>query len=159
MTSDDYAAYVAVSDACGVRDTVAAGIFTPDQAGEAITAMRQRSLPGGLSTPGHHFYVIRSAATGDRVGSLWYTTKMAANGKQGYVMDIQIDPEQRGRGLGRAAFAAIERLAASQGCVEMGLTVFGHNAVALAMYRKLGYAETIISMRKVFEATPPARPE
>jgi hypothetical protein len=64
---------------------------------------------------------------------------MAPDGREAYLFDIELVPEARGRGLGRATMLAAEQTARSLGATRMGLNVFGHNTVAARLYDSLGY--------------------
>ena len=59
-----------------------------------------------------------------------------------------IDPDLRGRGLGRRAMELVEREVRARGLERVELNVFGGNAVARSLYRSLGYAERAVIMSK-----------
>jgi ribosomal protein S18 acetylase RimI-like enzyme len=58
------------------------------------------------------------------------------------VYDISIDPDQQGRGYGRAAMRLAEDEARARGMDRIELNVFGGNEVARGLYRSMGYVET-----------------
>ena len=41
-----------------------------------------------------------------------------------------------------------EEAARNHGATELGLNVFGHNAVARSLYESMGYQTTAVNMRK-----------
>ena len=49
--------------------------------------------------------------------------------------------EWRGRGVGSALLAAAIDWARAQGLHKVSLSVFPHNAAAIALYRKFGFVE------------------
>lgn len=53
---------------------------------------------------------------------------------------IILAPEARGQGLGRALVTSLLAVAAGQGATKAFLQVEGSNGVAIALYRKLGFA-------------------
>lgn len=57
-----------------------------------------------------------------------------------WIEDIFVDPSHRRRGLARAAFAHVARLALAQGCVAVEWNVLDWNEPALAAYRAMGAA-------------------
>jgi ribosomal protein S18 acetylase RimI-like enzyme len=67
-----------------------------------------------------------------------------------WIYDIQVVPNQRGRGHGRALLEAAESEAQRRGGHSIGLNVFGGNDVALGLYESSGYQVASIQMRKRF---------
>ena len=66
-------------------------------------------------------------------------------------LDIEIDPEHRGRGLGRDTMLLAEEEARRLGRTRIKLNVFARNAVARALYLSLGFEEMAIQMSKAVE--------
>ena len=65
--------------------------------------------------------------------------------------DIEIDPEHRGRGLGRDTMLLAEVEARRLGRRRIRLNVFARNAVARALYLSLGFEDMAIQMSKAVE--------
>ena len=86
-------------------------------------------------------------AAGTDVGLVWLG-RSPDNPKTGCVYDLVIDPEHRGRGLGRAAMGAAEEQLRSDGCTRIALNVFGWNVAATALYRSLGFEVDSMQMSK-----------
>jgi ribosomal protein S18 acetylase RimI-like enzyme len=103
-------------------------------------------LPDGLATEGQLLYTV--AADGEAVGVLWLAERDDDMGKSLFILDVQIDEEQRGRGLGKAAMLLVEDEARRRGIERVTLNVFGGNDVARTLYRSLGYGETAVYMMK-----------
>ena len=60
-------------------------------------------------------------------------------GKPGlYLEDVFVDPEFRGRGLGRAVMAHLAQLAVARGCARFEWAVLDWNAPSIAFYKGLG---------------------
>jgi GNAT superfamily N-acetyltransferase len=53
-----------------------------------------------------------------------------------YLEDLFVEPEHRGRGHGRALFAAVARLAVERGCGRMEWAVLDWNTPAIEFYRR-----------------------
>jgi ribosomal protein S18 acetylase RimI-like enzyme len=103
-------------------------------------------LPDGLATEGQLLYTV--VADGEAVGVLWLTERDVDMGRSLFILDVQIDEAQRGRGLGKAAMLLVEDEARRRGLERVTLNVFGGNDVARNLYRSLGYGETAVYMMK-----------
>ncbi len=55
-----------------------------------------------------------------------------------YLEDIYVQPEHRGRGLGKAMFQRLAALAMERGCGRLEWTVLNWNELAIGFYRGLG---------------------
>jgi GNAT superfamily N-acetyltransferase len=54
---------------------------------------------------------------------------------------LVVAPEARGRGVGRALFARVEREARGRGCVQLEVTTAEHRAGAHEFYERMGFEE------------------
>jgi GNAT superfamily N-acetyltransferase len=70
-----------------------------------------------------------------------------ANGPVGWVEEILVRPECRGRGLGRALMSAFERWATEHDCTLVALAT----RRAAPFYRALGYQDSAVYLRKVLQ--------
>lgn len=104
------------------------------------------SLTEALAEDGTHVLRVLDAA-GTAVGLLWLG-RAAGSPATGFVYDVVIDPEHRGRGLGRAAVLAAEDLFRREGCTRVGLNVWGWNDRAADLYRSLGFAVDAMQMSR-----------
>ncbi len=164
---------------------VAAGDWDPATADRRAVEETDRLLPHGVDTPGMLLLVAEST-DGAALGHLWLavgqdpepdadpdadTTSGTTSGtttgtgdrdaaarQGGWVYDIEIAPEHRGRGFGAALLDVAEREAAHHGLGSIGLNVFGANTVARHLYESAGYAVTAQQMRKVLPPAPPRGP-
>lgn len=109
----------------------------------------RRLLPDGARTTG---MLLLSARDGDaEVGWIWLALPGTGNHPgvdRAWVNDIQVDPDHRGRGYGRAIMLAAERELAARGVTSLGLNVFGANTVARRLYESLGFEVTSQHMAK-----------
>lgn len=62
-------------------------------------------------------------------------------GSTGFVMNLAVDRERRGRGHGRALMAAVGARLRDRGCSRWELSVRRDNVEAIALYRALGLSE------------------
>jgi GNAT superfamily N-acetyltransferase len=71
--------------------------------------------------------------------ALWYYSVSTFDGRAKlYVEDVFVNPEARGRGIGRAIFAELARRTIAQGCSRMEWSVLDWNAPSIAFYRSIG---------------------
>ncbi len=95
-------------------------------------------LPQGPDTPGVALRVLEHA--GERVGTLLVGFDSPRHEpSRGWIYSVEVTPEHRGAGYGRALMLLAERECRAQRIGEIGLNVFGFNQVAIALYESLGY--------------------
>jgi GNAT superfamily N-acetyltransferase len=84
--------------------------------------------------------VLLAEDAGDVVGyALFFHNFSTFRTKPGlYLEDLFVRPDRRGRGHGRALFAAVARLAAERGCGHLQWLVLEWNKPAIAFYRSWG---------------------
>lgn len=99
-------------------EDVRASLFGGARAAEALIA-RVRGEPAGFALFFHN-----------------YSTFLGRRGL--YLEDLFVRPHLRGRGVGRALFAAVARAAKERGCGRLEWAVLDWNAPALAFYERLG---------------------
>ncbi len=148
MDAPAFAAYLAQAIPAYARDKIASGQWSP---GEAPALARQgfdALLPDGLATPDNVLFTLRDPSTNADVGMLWYAVEARAGRRIAYVYDVLVEPRRRREGLGTGAFEALEAHVVSRGLAGIALHVFGHNDAARALYAKLGYRPTNISLFK-----------
>jgi GNAT superfamily N-acetyltransferase len=121
--------------------------------GRDVAALRERAaiefahfLPNGQATAGHRLLTVVDDA-GVAVGSLWLGPDRR-DPNCVFVFDIEIAPQERNRGIGRAAMLAIEDFATRHRRASIGPNVFGANIEARRLYDSLGYVVVSTSMRK-----------
>lgn len=68
----------------------------------------------------------------------------------GYIEGIFVHPDFRRRGMGRLLVAAVQRWAASSGCVEFASDCHTDNEVSILFHRQLGFdiAKQLVHFRK-----------
>ena len=137
MTEDRFEAWAEHSVAGFAAQQVASGLHPPAEALAHARRAFDELLPQRLATPLHHFWTVRGDGT--EVGHLWLRVRELSDEVEGYVYDVELVPEARGRGLGRRTMVAAEHAARDLGATVMRLNVFGHNAPAMRLYDALGY--------------------
>jgi ribosomal protein S18 acetylase RimI-like enzyme len=148
MTEEEFPAYLAEAVRDHARDKVEAGQWSEDSSLRLAREGFDDLLPQGLATPGNHVFTLTDPATRAGVGVLWFAIQQRAGESVAYVYDVLVRPQFQRRGYATQAFAALEAEAASRGLSGVALHVFGHNSAARALYDKLGFEPTNISMFK-----------
>lgn len=146
LTPDEFPTFVAASKVGYAHDIELHGGQTREAALAKAEADFPAVLPLGLETPGHAIFVVE--ADGAAVGRLWLAERQLGGRRTLFIYDISIDPEQQGRGFGRAAMRLAEEEARGRGIGRIELNVFGGNEVARNLYRSLGYVENSVQMSK-----------
>lgn len=70
--------------------------------------------------------------------ALWYTKYSTWKGKCGYLEDLVIQADVRGRGIGKALFLEVAKACARRGYGRMEWQVLDWNEPAIGFYRSLG---------------------
>jgi ribosomal protein S18 acetylase RimI-like enzyme len=125
---------------------VRAADWSPDRAEQLAEKETDDLLPNGVDTPGMLLLVAENNSA-EVIGLVWVALERQ-EGPGAWIYDIEIVPEQRGRGYGRALLEAAEREVKRRGVQSLGLNVFGGNLVARGLYESSGYEITSIQMRK-----------
>ena len=147
LTDAEFDAWAEHSRQGFAAQQVAAGLQPEAEAREAAQRGFAALLPDGLATPTHHVFRV-VCPEGGTVGHLWVRVRELSSEVEGYVYDVELLPEARGRGLGRATMLAAEEVARTFGVTVMRLNVFGHNTAARRLYESLGYVVTSATMTK-----------
>ena len=148
MREEAFVPFAEDSIASYAGDSVEAGRWPASGALAHARTEFERLLPQGLQTPGHRFYEIRDEIAMQTVGALWFQIIDAAGSRHGYVYNIRVLPEFRGRGHAKAALDLIEPIALAEGASRVALHVFAFNTSAHALYRSLGYGISGFNMLK-----------
>ncbi|MGG5818674.1 N-acetyltransferase family protein [Falsiroseomonas sp. HW251] len=100
------------------EDTLAKFLFSEPRRAEALIA-RWDGTPVGFA--------------------VWYYSFSTFLGRPSlYIEDVFVNPDIRGRGIGKAIFAHLAARAIAQGCGRMEWSVLDWNAPSIAFYRSLG---------------------
>jgi RimJ/RimL family protein N-acetyltransferase len=126
--------FVAASVASFIDDLVESGADR-DAATTATHDYMRRLLPDGIRTQGHRFRSIQDE--GREIGRLWFGPIRESSGDW-YLFEIDIDEEEQGHGLGRAALQEVISELDLPTVDRLGLNVFDSNSAAGALYESLG---------------------
>ena len=155
MTDTEFTTWLAEAVPVYAMDKVASGQWAADAALELSKKEHDQLLPLGRLSPDNHLYSIVDIE-GSPVGMLWFAVQTKFNARIAYVFGIDVWPAHQRRGHGRRAFVALEDEVRRLGLAGIALHVFGHNTGAQALYAKLGFQPTNISLYKAVGDTPPS---
>ncbi|MFF5725785.1 GNAT family N-acetyltransferase [[Kitasatospora] papulosa] len=146
MTESEFDAWAAVSVGTYARSWMERGV-PEEQARRKSETDHAANLPDGLATPGMYFHVL--VHDGAVVGHVWVARREEPEGHDlGYVFDVEVREEHRGRGYGRALMHLAEDVTLDAGLGLLGLHVFASNTPALRLYESLGYEVTQYNLAK-----------
>lgn len=73
----------------------------------------------------------------------WQAQLDARDPRRGWLLSVYARPKARGHGYAEAAIRAVLKDALSAGMTSVGLHVLAENSHAIALYRRLGFVETM----------------
>jgi len=149
MTQEEYDRLSpAVIDSFAAKLLEAGHATSPEDARTQTLAQIEQLLPEGVGTS--WMLLLAAEADGDGiVGQIWLSLPgTAAHPDTAWVYNVEVSPEHRGKGFGRAIMLAAEGELRGRGVDRLGLNVFGSNRTAIALYDSLGFAVTSQQMSK-----------
>ena len=129
-------------------DKVRAGAWSESEAQIRAAKDVDGLLPEGPATQGHFLYSVREDAADAEVGTVWFALRDSGVGRYVWIYDIIINENFRRRGYASRTLELVEARAKELGAKSVELHVFGHNQGAQALYEKVGYSVTSITMAK-----------
>ena len=129
-------------------DKVRAGAWSQVEAEGRAARDVDALLPEGPATQGHFLYSVRDDSTNAEVGIVWFALRDSGVGRSIWIYDIIIHENFRRKGYASRTLELVEDRAKELGAKSVELHVFGHNHGARALYEKMGYNETSITMAK-----------
>jgi ribosomal protein S18 acetylase RimI-like enzyme len=148
MNQADYERFLdwAVSDYA--QEQVKAGTWKPEDARRLAEKAFESFLPEGLSSPNQYLYALVDETLDRPIGFLWYGLRDGEGEPFAALYEFVIFEAYRRQGYGSESLRALEKQVKKSGVSKIVLHVFGHNGPARALYRKLGYVETDVTMAK-----------
>ncbi|MCI4372950.1 MAG: GNAT family N-acetyltransferase [Thermoplasmata archaeon] len=143
------------------EEHVKSGNWTAEEAAAKSEGEFRKLLPQGTATPGHYLFGVEDPAEHNLVGVVWFRADRGPEAPLPpvlFIYDLIVFEAHRGKGYGTQAMGLIEDQARLLGFDTISLHVFGHNTVALSLYRKLGYAATNLLMSKKLDTKSAPNP-
>ncbi|GAC1331719.1 MAG: hypothetical protein NVSMB28_28530 [Collimonas sp.] len=149
MTIGEFEAFAKISIDDYVEESKLAGInaaaLSPAQAARIFRDL----LPHGLTTPDHYLYSLFADGIQQPVGILWFADTEEETGQRtAFLYDIYIHPPYQRRGYASMAMRLLEQKSRELGLRSIGLNVFSKNLAAQALYTKMGFMPTELTMIK-----------
>jgi GNAT superfamily N-acetyltransferase len=115
------------------------GLAEYERLGHAVVFDETR-LGEHLFGPRPYAEVLLAEDAGKVVGfALFFHSYSTFRGQPGlYLEDLFVEPQERGKGHGKALLLALARLAVERGCGRLEWTVLNWNEPAIGFYKKLG---------------------
>lgn len=129
-------------------DKVRAGAWSPAEAENRAAKDVDGLLPEGPATRNHFLYAVRDDSVLAEVGTVWLALMDSGVGRSVWIYDIIIHENFRRKGYASRTLELVEDRARVLGARSVELHVFGHNHGAQALYEKMGYNVTSITMAK-----------
>jgi ribosomal protein S18 acetylase RimI-like enzyme len=148
MTQGEFRAYRARAASGYARDLVESGQALPADADARAAACLDLLLPDGLLTDDQVLLTVRASAGGEPLACLWYALVTEGLHRSLFIHDLEVEAAHRREGVATRVLFALEEEARGLGVTQLGLSVFRHNAAALALYRGLGYTEITATLVK-----------
>jgi GNAT superfamily N-acetyltransferase len=146
MSADQFRAYRDVAERTYAENIARSGSMPGPEALQKARADFDDVLPEGVDTADHEFW---TALDHDQeVGMLWLAFTEKSDGLHAFGYDFLVTSERRRQGYGRAIMTAAEEVCRERGVVEVGLSVFGFNSGAQALYEQMGFEVTAVQMRR-----------
>ncbi|MGZ4472345.1 MAG: GNAT family N-acetyltransferase [Nocardioidaceae bacterium] len=146
MRDDEFDVFRRGQEDSYAEDLTRSGAVPASEARRKAVEELAELLPEGMASPGHLFW---TAVDSDRqVGLLWLEIEDDADGAHAFVLDVLVSEPLRRQGYGRAIMRAGEAACRDRGATTIGLSVFGFNHAARALYDDLGYRVTEQVLRK-----------
>ena len=94
-----------------------------------------------LTRSGNEFYVAQVGTDEGMAGYVWFgvSQRNFSGAKIGWIYDISVFPEHRGKGVGEALMRHALKVSKERGFVHTGLMVNAKNRAACSLYEKLGF--------------------
>jgi len=90
----------------------------------------------------------------EQEGGVVASVMVGHDGHRGWFYYLAVDPDRRGRGLGRAMVRAAETWLTGAGLPKAQLMVRSSNAAVLAFYERLGYAPSSVTVMQKWLRDP-----
>ena len=149
MTPEEFVPYEDADAHTYAENMVRAGFWSSEGAFNKAKNIHANWLPEGVNTKNHLFFVIEDTQTSESIGVIWLFIDIETQPPSGFIYDLLLHAQYRGRGLGKQAMLALEKKAKELGLASLSLNVFEGNTVAKSLYTSLGYEVQSLNMSKM----------
>lgn len=145
MKQDNFDDYMATAITTYAKEKERNGSWPKADALSNAETAYQQLLPDGLLTADNFLYMIQKKS--ENLGYIWFA-KYNQDRETAFIYDFEIYPAFQNKGFGTQALSLVELEAKQLGFSALSLHVFGSNAQAIHLYKKMGFGVTDMSMRK-----------
>lgn len=146
MTQPEYEAFVERAIPEYAADNLRAGYWSESDALQKSREGYEKLLPNGLQTENHYLYTLYDVD--QAVGMIWMRADLQSPIKNGFIFELYVAENFRGKGYGKQAMLLIEEKARELRLESLGLHVFAVNNVARNLYKSVGYEVSSLNMTK-----------
>ena len=146
MTQAEYEVFLERTIPEYAEDKVRSGDWAESEALERSRREFLADLPQGIQSKNQYLYTLYD--DDQAVGLIWLRANVDRPTRDGFILELYVDEEQRGKGYGKQAMLLIEEKARELGLKSIGLHVFGSNKAARNLYEAVGYEITSLNMSK-----------
>lgn len=147
-SDDELVEFIAQQKVSYLRDLIEQGGLSEAAAQANSDATWSGLVPDGIHPIDGNEIMIARDVDGQRIGVLWMSVRSRGAEEYAWIYDIEVDPQVRNRGYGRALMLAAEDWTRQKGLTSLQLNVFGGNTAARALYRSLGFVENAVQISK-----------
>ena len=152
MSSSEFVAFRAREIRGYADEQVRVGNWTEEEAESRSAEQTDSLLPLGIETHGT-LLLIAETPEGVSIGHVWVAfQRQPGSGSGAWIYDIEVEPQHRGKGFGRALLLVAEEETARHGISKIGLNVFGSNTTARNLYQSTGYQ---VASTQMYKELPP----
>jgi GNAT superfamily N-acetyltransferase len=135
MSEPEFVGWRALREREYADQMAGSGLLSPQDAAAQAKSQFDELLPDGVHSTGQSFTSLE--VNSQLVATIWLGHHFAPDTT--WVLSVDVEERHRGHGYGRAAMLWAEPAALSTADTQLGLNVFGPNAVAIKLYDGLGY--------------------
>jgi ribosomal protein S18 acetylase RimI-like enzyme len=130
-------------------DKVRAGAWSQTEAESRAAKDVDGLLPQGPNAHNNFLYSVRDESA--EVGIVWFALRDSGVGRSVWIYDIIIHEGFRRRGYASRTLELVEDMAKKLGARSVRLHGFSHNHGAQALYEKIGYTATSLTVAKAVQ--------
>jgi ribosomal protein S18 acetylase RimI-like enzyme len=147
MAEKDFAIYMKSAVEAYAKDLMESDSLPPEQAMKGAQDSYGRLLPDGLASEKQWLFSAVDPGNQSIKGMVWFGKKPGTK-DTAFIYDISVAEGARGQGLGKELLALAEKEIIARGMKSVGLHVFGHNEIAINLYKRSGFRTTNLIMHK-----------
>jgi GNAT superfamily N-acetyltransferase len=153
MTKEEFEIYLAQFRDRIVKDAMRACGITEAEAKRIAKIDLSEITRDGFETKNNYWFTLLSDEA-KNIGSLWFSLRGEGEQQTPYLTDLFIDPDFRGKGIGKQALSLFDTELKSRGIKNnIAVHIIGDfNEAAIRLFRSSGFFVTAIMMEKTISS-------